>query len=247
MRAFLVDDEHLARERMKSLLEHASVPIEIIGDSGIASEAIEQINQLKPDVIFLDIQMPGLDGLDVVSMLDKPRPYIIFVTAYDEYAIKAFEVYALDYLTKPVRLERLNKSLLRLQDVASQTELQHESIEKIIEEQAQKPLHVLTGKKGRSIHILDINEVFYLEATDKLIYAYTETNKYRVDGTLDNLQQRLTDGRFVRIHRSYLVNVKYVSELIPWFSGTYEIKLTSGTQLSVSRRRVKQVKAHLGI
>lgn len=247
MRAFLVDDEHLARERMKSLLEHASVPIEIIGDSGIASEAIEQINELKPDVIFLDIQMPGLDGLDVVSMLDKPRPYIIFVTAYDEYAIKAFEVYALDYLTKPVRLERLNKSLLRLQDVASQTELQHESIEKIIEEQAQKPLHVLTGKKGRSIHILDINEVFYLEATDKLIYAYTETNKYRVDGTLDNLQQRLTDGRFVRIHRSYLVNVKYVSELIPWFSGTYEIKLTSGTQLSVSRRRVKQVKAHLGI
>ncbi len=247
MRAFLVDDEHLARERMKSLLEHASAPIEIIGESGIASEAIEQINELKPDVIFLDIQMPGLDGFDVVSMLDKPRPYIVFVTAYDEFAIKAFEVYALDYLTKPVRLERLNKSLDRLQDVASQKELQQESIEKVIEEQSQKPLHVLTGKKGRSIHILDINEVQYLEANEKLIYAYTDSASFRIDGTLDQLEQRLTDGRFVRIHRSFLVNVTYVSELIPWFSGSYEIKLTSGKQLSVSRRRVKDVKAQLGI
>lgn len=113
MKAFLVDDEHLARERMKSLLEHASSTIDIIGESGIASEAIERINELKPDVIFLDINMPSLDGFDVVSMLEKPRPYIIFVTAYDEYAIKAFEVHALDYLTKPVRLERLNQSLER--------------------------------------------------------------------------------------------------------------------------------------
>lgn len=247
MKAFLVDDEHLARERMKSLLEHASSTIDIIGESGIASEAIERINELKPDVIFLDINMPSLDGFDVVSMLEKPRPYIIFVTAYDEYAIKAFEVHALDYLTKPVRLERLNQSLERLQDVAEQRNLQTESIEKVIEEQSQKPLHVLTGKKGRSIHILDIDDVHYLEATEKLIYAYTESAKYRVDGTLDSLEQRLTDGRFVRIHRSYLVNVKYVSELIPWFSGTYEIKLTSGTQLSVSRRRVKDVKTQLGI
>ncbi len=247
MKAFLVDDEHLARERMKSLLEHSATPIEIIGESGIASEAIVQINDLKPDVIFLDIQMPGLDGFDVVSMLDKPRPYIIFVTAYDEYAIKAFEVYALDYLTKPVRLERLNKSLDRLQNVASQKEMQQESIEKVIEDQSQKPLHVLTGKKGRSIHILDINEVQYLEANEKLIYAYTDSASFRIDGTLDQLEQRLTDGRFVRIHRSFLVNVTYVSELIPWFSGSYEIKLTSGTQLSVSRRRVKEVKAQLGI
>ncbi|MCR9131010.1 MAG: LytTR family transcriptional regulator DNA-binding domain-containing protein [bacterium] len=247
MKAFLVDDEHLARERMKSLLSHSTVSIEITGESGVASEAIELINASKPDVVFLDIQMPGLDGFDVVSMLEKPRPYIIFVTAYDEFAIKAFDVFALDYLTKPVRLERLNKSLERLKNVAEQKSLQNASIEKVIEEQKQKPLHVLTGKKGRSIHILDINEVQYLEANEKLIYAYTDSAKFRIDGTLDQLEQRLTDGRFVRTHRSFLVNVTYVSELIPWFSGSYEIKLTSGKQLSVSRRRVKDVKAQLGI
>lgn len=247
MKAFLVDDEPLARERLKSLLSHTEQKLEILGESGSASEAIEQINELKPDVVFLDIQMPGLDGFDVVSMLDKPLPYIIFVTAYDQYAIKAFEVYALDYLTKPVRLERLNHSLERLSDISEQTRLQRDSIEKAIEERSTKPLHVLTAKKGRNIHILDINEVLFLEATEKLIYAHTESNKYRVDGTLDNLETRLTDGRFARIHRSYLVNVKFVTELIPWFSGTYEVKLSNGTQLSVSRRRVKEVKAQLGI
>ena len=247
MKAYLLDDEHLARERMKSLLQHANVSVEIIGESGIASEAIEQINESKPDVIFLDIHMPGLDGFDVVSMLEKPLPYIIFVTAFDEYAIKAFEVYALDYLTKPVRIDRLNQSLKRISKNANHNLMQQNSLEKVIADQPQKPLHVLTGKIGRSIHVLDISTVLYLEAKNKLIYAHTESNKYRIDGTLDNLEHRLIDGSFVRIHRSYLVNVKYMTELIPWFSGAYEIKLTSGVQLSVSRRRVKDVKTQLGI
>ncbi|MFV1884787.1 MAG: response regulator [Balneola sp.] len=101
MKAFLVDDEPLARDRLRSLLDHSKSEVEIIGESGQASDAVEQINKLKPDVVFLDIQMPGLDGFDVVSLLEKPIPYIVFVTAYDQYAIKAFEVHALDYLQSP--------------------------------------------------------------------------------------------------------------------------------------------------
>ena len=247
MKAFLVDDEPLARDRLRSLLDHSKSEVEIIGESGQASDAVEQINKLKPDVVFLDIQMPGLDGFDVVSLLEKPIPYIVFVTAYDQYAIKAFEVHALDYLTKPVRLERLTECVARLKDFSQLKLRQSESLEHVLEEQKEKPLHVLTAKKGRGIHILDINDVLYIEADDKLLYAHTSDKKFRIEGTLDLLEQRLSDGRFIRSHRSYLVNVKYISELIPWFSGSYEIKLKNGAQISVSRRRVKEVKLQLGV
>lgn len=246
MNAYLVDDETLARERFKSLLSHAKSNIQIIGESGQASEAIEEINSLKPDVVFLDIQMPGLDGFDVISLLEKPLPYIIFVTAYDQYAIKAFDVFALDYLTKPVRLERLQQCIDRLSDFSKIKQAQEEPLRKAVEDQKTKPLHVLTAKKGRGIHILDVNDVLYLEADDKLLYAYTSENKYRIEGTLNAFELRLSDGRFVRSHRSYLVNVKHITELIPWFSGTYELKLSNDSQIPVSRRKVKEVKSQLG-
>ncbi len=247
MKAFLVDDESLARERLRSLLDHTDGFLEIIGESGVASEAITEINHLKPDVVFLDIQMPGLDGFDVVSLLEKPLPYIVFVTAYDQYAIKAFEVFALDYLTKPVRLERLQHCLSRLKDLDIMKASQSKSLDQALEEQQQKPLHVLTAKKGRNIHVLDVNDVLYIEAKEKLLYAHTPDAKFRIEGTLDALEHRLGDGRFVRVHRSYLVGVKHIQELIPWFSGTYELKLSNGVQLGVSRRRVKEVKEYLGV
>ncbi len=246
MNAFLVDDEPLARERLRSLLEHTAGFVQIIGESGTASEAIEHINTLKPEVVFLDIQMPGLDGFDVVSLLEKPLPYIVFVTAYDQYAIKAFEVHALDYLTKPVRLERLQRCLDRLRDISELKKEQAGALEKALEDQKEKPLHVITAKKGRGIHVLNLDDILYIEATEKLLYAHTTDNKYRVDGTLDHLEKRLQDGRFVRSHRSFLVNVKHITELIPWFSGTYELKLSNNSQVAVSRRRVKEVKAQLG-
>ncbi|RNC83155.1 MAG: DNA-binding response regulator [Balneola sp.] len=246
MNAFLVDDEPLARDRLRSLLEHSSEFIRIMGESGTASEAIELINTHKPEVVFLDIQMPGLDGFDVVSLLEKPRPYIVFVTAYDQYAIKAFDVHALDYLTKPVRLERLQQCLNRLKDISDLKQEQAGALEKALKDQQEKPLHVITAKKGRGIHVLNLDDILYIEATEKLLYAHTPDNKYRVDGTLDHLEKRLQDGRFVRSHRSFLVNVKHVTELIPWFSGTYELKLSNNAPVPVSRRRVKEVKTQLG-
>ncbi|MEO1023648.1 MAG: LytTR family transcriptional regulator DNA-binding domain-containing protein [Bacteroidota bacterium] len=248
MKAYLVDDESLARERLRSLLSHAETNLEIVGESGTATEAIEEINQLKPDVVFLDIEMPGLDGFDVVSLIDNPKPYIIFVTAYDQYAIKAFEVYALDYLTKPVRLERLNESLARLSQLTT-TIKQHQSaaFEQAIQEKQKQPLEVLTAKRGTRIFVLDLSDILYIEAKEKLVYAHTEAQSYRLDHTLDKLEERLPNDHFIRSHRSYLVNVRFIKELIPWFSGTYEVKLSNGTQLSVSRRRVKEVKNRIGL
>ena len=247
MKAILVDDEPLARERMQSLLQHIDDAPELIGEFGSARLAVEAINRDKPDVVFLDIQMPGLDGFDLVSLITEPRPYIIFVTAYDEYAIKAFEVHALDYLTKPVRLERLTKSIDRLHEISRLKNEQKIALDQMLGEHKSKPLQVFTAKKGRNIHVLDINEVYSVEAVDNLIYAFTSDQKYRIDLTLDTVEQRIPDNRFVRVHRSALVNVKYVKELIPWFSGTYELKLTNEKTIKISRRRLKEVKAILGL
>lgn len=247
MKAILVDDEPLARKRMQSLLEHIEGAPELVGEFGSARLALEFINKEMPDVVFLDIQMPGLDGFDVISLLQEPRPYIIFVTAYDEYAIKAFEVHALDYLTKPVRIERLKKSIERLNEINLLKKEQKVALDEVLKERESKPLQVLTAKKGRNIHVLDINEVYSIEAEDKLIYAFSEDKKYRIDLTLDKLEARLPDNRFIRAHRSALVNVKYVKELIPWFSGTYELKLVNEKTIKISRRRVKEVKSALGL
>ncbi len=247
MKAILVDDEPLARERLASLLSHADNAPEVIAETGSSREAVELINRLKPDVVFLDIQMPVLDGFDVVSLLEAPLPYIIFVTAFDDYAIKAFEVHALDYLTKPVRIERLQDTLDRLIEIQSLKEEQKKAFKKVMEEQQEKPLHMLSARKGRNIHILDMSEVISVDATDNLIYAHTKDGKFRIDLTLDDIEKRTPDASFIRTHRSALVNVKHIRELIPWFSGTYEVKMSNGKTVKVSRRRVKEVKAALGI
>lgn len=246
MKAYIVDDEPLARERLQTLLESCLPRLDITGKSGTATDAVQNINEEKPDVVFLDIQMPGLDGFDVISLLEEPLPYIVFVTAYDEYAIKAFEVYALDYLTKPVRLERLQQTLQNLEKRAAEKR-QEASLQKAIKERKKESLRVLTVKKGRKIKVLELNEVYSIEADDKLNYAHTEKAKYLVDHTLDELENRLDSTLFVRIHRSSIVNLQQVEELIPWFSGTYEIKLKNDRQLSVARRRVSDLKEKLGM
>lgn len=246
MNALLVDDESLARERLRSLLEHSGIDITIIGESGSATEAVHLINEMAPDLVFLDIEMPGLDGFDVISMLREPRPHIVFVTAYDQYAIKAFEVHALDYLTKPVRMERLQRCLNRI--LASEKPAdQRASMDAVLNERPVSPLRVLTGKKGRTLHVVNVEDIIYIEAQEKELYAYTEEKRLRIEGTLRMLENRLDPGLFIRTHRSYLVNVKHICELIPWFSGTYEILLSGKRQLPVARRRVPDLKQMLGL
>ena len=246
MKAFLVDDEPLARQRMRSLLEHCGAEVEILGESGSASEAVDVINKAKPDVLFLDIEMPGLDGFDLVSLLEPPIPQVIFVTAYDHYAIKAFDIFALDYLTKPVRIDRLKKSIERLKNVTTASE-SRQSVQNMLEDRKKQPLQVLTAKRGRSLKIISVDDIHSVVADDKLVYAHTADQKWRIDTTLDSLLERLDQSVFIRIHRSAIVNARRVQELIPWFSGTYEVRLENGQQLGVSRRRVREVKKALGM
>lgn len=244
MRCILVDDEPLARERLRTLLQEADADVEIVDEAASGKDAVPLIHDVRPDVVFLDVQMPVLDGFDVVDLLAAPRPHIVFVTAYDEYALKAFDVHALDYLTKPVRLERLNETLRRVQ-AALGTEAADRRLDALRRERQDRPLRRLTVHVGRKLRVVDLDAVRYIEADDKLVFAHLAETRYRTDFTLDELERRL-DARFVRAHRAHIVNLDAVHELIPWSSGTYRLRLVDGTELPVARRRAQAVKEALG-
>lgn len=245
LRCLIVDDEQLARERFRALLAKAEADIDIVGEAESGQKAIPLIYEQKPDVVFLDIQMPGLTGFEVLDLLSEPRPHIIFVTAYDEYALRAFEVHALDYLTKPVRLERLARSLDYLADMHVRKN-QSEKLESLRQERVTEPLSRLTVHIGQRLRVVGLNEILRIEAEDKLVYVFLADGKFRTDFTLDELEARLSPKEFVRVHRSHLVRIEAVKELIPWFNGTYCIRLEDGAQLPVARRRSAIVKNLFG-
>ncbi|MEM6783252.1 MAG: LytTR family transcriptional regulator DNA-binding domain-containing protein [Bacteroidota bacterium] len=245
LRAVLVDDEPLARTRMRMLLAEAASEVEVVGEAGSGREAVPLIHEAKPDVLFLDIQMPVLDGFDVLDLLAPPRPHVVFVTAYDEFALRAFEVHALDYLTKPVRAERLARSLARVAAmVAAGTP--DAALDGFQATRATAPLRRLTLRAGRSLRVAEVGEVLAFEARAKLVFARHAGRDYPVDFTIQELETRLPAERFVRVHRAVVVNVEAMRELVPWFSGTYRLRLKDGTELPVSRRRVRALKTRLG-
>lgn len=250
LKAILVDDEQIARQRFASLIAEFNAStteqsIEIIGEAASGTEAIPMIYSLKPDVVFLDIQMPGLNGFEILDLLTFERPHIVFVTAYDEFALKAFEVHAIDYLTKPVRIERLTKTINRLFDTNA-TKQQTESIQTLSKERETQQLARLTVHDGDKLKVVKLDEIKRIEAEDKEVYIYLSTGRFTSDFTLDSLESRLNPEQFMRVHRSHIVSIDAVKELIPWFSGTYCLKLDDGTQLPVARRRVKDIKALFG-
>ena len=243
--ACIVDDEPLARERMRTLIDRAAVPLEIVGEAGNGREAIPLIHAIRPELVFLDIQMPGLDGFDVVDLIAPPRPHFVFVTAFDEYALRAFEVHALDYLTKPISLERLNRSLHRISGLITQS-AQNEGVEALQESRKSHPLRKLTLQLGRKMRVVDPDQIMYFEARDKLVFARLFDGKeYPTHFTLQTLEERLDEALFMRTHRAFLVNVHTIREMATWFSGTYQLHLTDNTILPVSRRRARNVKAML--
>lgn len=246
MRCLIVDDEPLARERLRALLRDVDDDrIEILGEAESGQKAIPMMYELKPDVVFLDIQMPGLSGFEVVDLLAPPRPHIVFVTAYDEYALKAFEVHALDYLTKPVRLDRLERTIRRLGEIHS---AQHNdtAVEALRTARTHAPLTRLTLHDGNRLRVVNLHEIDRMESEGKIVHVFAQGSQFRTDFTLDELDSRLDSKQFVRIHRSHIVRIEAIRELIPWFSGTYCVKLAGGTQLPVARRRASSIKALLG-
>ncbi len=260
LRAYLVDDEPLAIERLSRMLaQHEGISIagSATDPAGALGELLGPVGR-EIDVLFLDIQMPGMNGFELLSRLNE-QPFVIFTTAYDEYALRAFEVNSIDYLLKPVEAEQLDRALHKLdrlrpaarsewQQRPEMTLLLQELAASLRGERQEYPRRIAT-RAGERISFLDLDQVTHVIASDKLTYAVVNGRQHCVDQNLSDLEQRLDPARFLRIHRAVLVNVDWIQELNAWFGGGMVVTLKDAqhTQLKVARDRARALKTRLGI
>jgi two-component system LytT family response regulator len=232
MKAIIVDDERLARQELKTMLaEHKD--IEVIAECANANEAKEKINLLKPDVVFLDIQMPGKNGLELAQELH-PLPELIFITAHDEYALRAFEVNALDYLLKPVQPQRLAETLKKLY---LKEEEAPQDFRTILTDEDQVFL-----KDGERCWFVKLSNVRLFESEGNYVRVIFENNRPLILRSLNNLEHRLSPASFFRASRKHIINLKWVENIEPWFNGGLMVKLRGGEQIEISRRQSVKLK-----
>jgi len=235
MRVLIVDDEAPARDKLRRWLSSHD-DIEIAGESTDGLAAAAAIEKLEPDAVFLDIQMPGLSGLEVAAQLESATaPLLVFVTAFDEHAIRAFDLNAVDYLLKPYDRDRLEKSLQRLRERHGGTSA-HSSPRAVHAARSQtRSSERLLVPQGEQLQLIEASAIHWLEADDNYVHVHTGTAKYLVRRTLGDLLEQLGE-RFVRIHKSTAVNLAEVASLSPLFKGDHEVRLRSGATLRLSRR-----------
>jgi two-component system LytT family response regulator/two-component system response regulator LytT len=270
LRAVLVDDEQLAREELAYLLEQVG-GVDVIGQAGNGLEALATIDALQPDVVFLDVQMPGLTGFEVARrMLDaRTRSQIVFVTAYDQHAIEAFEVNAVDYILKPVDPARLLVAVQRVrrrvtferlpeQDLPAAAQAGRPAAAGVTEAQLERIVELVTERRSRRERLaIKVGERFLLVQAEEIVHAslvddgitvvtgrHVGTSNYR---TLDELQMRLDPAVFWRVHRSHLVNINKIKEIVPWFSRNYILRMKDekSTEIPVSRTQTKRLREYL--
>jgi two-component system LytT family response regulator len=258
--AYLVDDEPLAIERLTRLLARFD-GLRIVGSATDPAEALAFLSSESGraiEVLFLDIQMPGMNGFELLSRLPE-QPFVIFTTAFDEYALQAFQVNSIDYLLKPIdtdQLERAVGKLDRLRPAAKPAWQQSPDLPALLKELAASlrggqhdyPRRI-ASRLGERISFVDLDEVTYFLAQDKLTYAVAEGRRYCVDQSIAELERRLDPAKFLRVHRSALVNVDWIHEVNSWFAGKVVVSLKDAqqTQIPVARDRVRSLKERLGI
>jgi two-component system LytT family response regulator len=251
IRTVIVDDEPLARERLRKLLE-AEPDIEVAGECGDGAEAVEVIGRVRPDLVFLDIQMPELDGFGVVEQLDPNRtPEIVFVTAFNQHALKAFEVHALDYLLKPFDRERFQLCLARARTRLRQArsgELNQKLTALLAEVRPPDPKvsDRLAIKTGGKVVFLKTAEIDWIEAADNYVNLHIGAESHLLRETMSTIESRLDAKHFLRVSRSAIVNVDRIKELQPMFHGDYTIILRNGTKLGLSRTYREQLQQLMG-
>jgi two-component system, LytTR family, response regulator len=235
LRVVIVDDEPLARRRLKALLK-AEPSVEVVGESEDGESALEAIRRLRPDLVFLDVQMPGLDGFDVIELLEPDAcPAVIFVTAYDQYAMRAFDVHAADYLLKPFERGRLRKALARASALAGSADTPKRLHALVDTVRAHQPLRRFLVKTPGRVYAVRVDDVESMEAAGHYVELRTPNGAHLVRESMATLERRLDPARFVRIHRSTIVNVDKVIELRPAFHGEFEVVLAGGRRLRCSR------------
>jgi two-component system LytT family response regulator len=246
MKALLVDDERLARNELRRLLENFP-KINIVGEAANADEASQLIDELQPDLLFLDIQMPGKNGFELLQSLEGHVPEVIFTTAYDDYAIKAFEYNALDYLLKPVELQRLSEAVQRVEE-----ELQHHDHDKKAKEDG--TLKTLTEadqvfvKDGEKCWFVKLGKVRLFESMGNYVRLHFDDQKPLVLKSLNALEDRLDPKTYFRANRKHIINLNFIDKIEPWFSGGLLVTLRgSGEKIEISRRQAIRFKELLSL
>jgi two-component system, LytTR family, response regulator len=238
LRAIVVDDEPIARELLVAMLVEAEteVPVEVVAECGNARDAIEAIREHAPDMVFLDIQMPDGDGFSVIEAIGTENmPPIIFVTAYDQYALRAFDVVAVDYLLKPFDEERLGRTLRRVQErVQRPTGEAEQRLVALLEEMRGRRTYAtrLAVDAERHLTFVPTSEIVWIEAKGRHSLVHTAKASFLMREGISNIEERLDPAEFVRIHRSYAVRLDQVREVHRWFRGDYHIVLKDGTKLT---------------
>jgi two-component system LytT family response regulator len=257
IRTLVVDDEPMARERVMSLLTTED-DVEVIGECANGPQAIAAIQRQSPDLVFLDIQMPGCSGFEVIQSVGADRmPTVVFITAYDEYALRAFEVHALDYLLKPFGRDRFQETLKHAREALDRRRagdlgrrllaLVHDikPEQPGQERPAQERLDRLVVKSGGRVFFLRTDEIDWIEAAGNYVRLHLGEESHLFRETMNNMESRLDVRRFARIHRSRIVNVERIRELQPWFNGEYVVILRNGTRLTLSRNYRERLQEQL--
>ncbi|MCL6493968.1 MAG: response regulator [Ignavibacterium sp.] len=240
MKALIIDDERLARTELRRLLEPFK-EIEIVGEAVNADEAIEKIAQLNPELIFLDIQMPGKSGFDMLEELDKV-PKVIFTTAYDEYALKAFEYNALDYLLKPIEPKRLEEAIRKIVEVGKKDVQIKSALPDVLSADDQ-----VFVKDGDKCWFVKLERIRLFESEGNYVRLYFEDNKPLILRTLNYLDERLDPRSFFRANRKHIINLKWIESIEPWLNGGLLVKLKGGQKVEVSRRQAVKFKEMLSL
>lgn len=244
-KTIIIEDEQLARQRLKRLLANYD-EIEIIAEAENGAQGLEMINLHQPDLVFLDIEMPILNGFEMLSKLTKHQPKVVFTTAYDQYAIKAFEEGSIDYLLKPIELERLDKTIGKLK----QTNLAKPAlaIEDLLQQiKGKTALKTLTVKLGDRILLIKIDEIIHIQAEEKYVFLHTaDGKKHLTDYTLSNLEDKLPED-FLRIHRSDIINTNQIREIRRGFNGALIFVMSNSAKITSSRSNSESLRTRFGI
>jgi two-component system, LytTR family, response regulator len=243
LRAYLIDDEELALKRLSRMLT-ATGRVEI---AGMSTDPVDALERFNGDVLFLDIEMPGMNGFEFLQALGK-EPLVVFTTAYSRYALQAFEVNSIDYLLKPIEPQHLERALNKLDRLKAGTDPRpdlHDLLRRLTSNYPDR----LSSRTGERVEFIDLARVSYIYAKDKLTFAATAAKDFCIDQTIVELEHKLDPKKFLRIHRSTMVNVDFVQELYTWFGGRMLLRLKDEkkTELQVARDRVKVLKERMGL
>ena len=244
-KTIVIDDERLAREELKSILKDFN-EIDVIDEAQNGDEGIEKIKKHRPDLIFLDVSMPGMTGFEMLKKLDE-IPHVIFVTAYDEYALKAFEVNALDYLLKPVDLDRLNEAIEKLKN-SEDHDFESAVSEKL--DRKNRPLGIddkVFIKDGEKCYFVELSEVRMLESDGNYVKVYFGNSRPLILRSLNSFEERLDQEHFFRANRKFIINLNWIEKVENWFNGGLQVELRGGDKIEISRRQAIRFKEMLSL